>query len=743
MESPPPVDFGEELKDAFKPVNAWVSNGIAWLDDIQSFYRERSAIEKEYAAKLNALSRKYFDKKARKSAALTVGDTPLLTPGSLESASLTTWTTILTTTEALAAEHDTLSNALNTQVADVFKSLATRYEDYRKRHESLFARLLAERDSVYSELKKSKVQYDAECKEVEEKRQKVDKSYDASKAKAQKSYQAELVEMNNVKNSYLLQIEVTNRHKQRYFYDDLPEIINSLQDLNETRVAKVNQLWTLGGTLETSCYGNCISHLSAQVNEVTRNIPTLDSGMFLKHNIDRWREPAEFVFEPSPIWHDNPDMVVDEPAQIFLQNLLQKSRREADSLKTEVEKWIGEIQQHSEKRTSIMLDESQSQTEIDVMRALLYSQEEVIQYASKLLTRRVETEIIMNAVGDLARGAQSHSFKSTTFKIPTNCDYCSDRMWGITSKGFTCKDCGFSCHSKCELKVPAICPGVLDKAGKKAFKEEQRSATAVKSTNGSEVDLSGSGGLSRSNTMNSIGSSQATSSGGSSVLSPLRLGRPTPKLPSTSLPSISSAPEPKLPKPTAPAVRRVLAPPPDRYIATQQSAVDDSQHSDDNRKQEHGKMSYTFSADGEEQLTVLESTAVIILEDDGQWMTVRLSDGQEGLVPSSYVEKVDKPVSVRDLPSTRELERVPSPVAVKIAARISKRGPPPPVKPRKKKETKIRALYAYEAQGEDEVGMEVGEEFVVLERDVAGWVKVRVSGGSEGLVPGTFVEDVE
>lgn len=61
-----------------------MSNGIAWLGDIESFYRERSAIEKDYAKQLKALAGKYFDKKAKKSAGLSVGDTPTMTPGSLE-----------------------------------------------------------------------------------------------------------------------------------------------------------------------------------------------------------------------------------------------------------------------------------------------------------------------------------------------------------------------------------------------------------------------------------------------------------------------------------------------------------------------------------------------------------------------------------------------------------------------------------------------------------------------------------
>ncbi len=61
-----------------------MASGIAWLEDIQGFYRERAAIEKDYSAKLNALAKKYFEKKTKKSASLSVGDTPTMTPGSLE-----------------------------------------------------------------------------------------------------------------------------------------------------------------------------------------------------------------------------------------------------------------------------------------------------------------------------------------------------------------------------------------------------------------------------------------------------------------------------------------------------------------------------------------------------------------------------------------------------------------------------------------------------------------------------------
>ena len=48
--------------------------------------------------------------------------------------------------------------------------------------------------------------------------------------------------------------------------------------------------------------------------------------MFVRHNAGSWSEPPEFVFEASPIWHDDPEIVTDEYAKVFLRNMVTKSR---------------------------------------------------------------------------------------------------------------------------------------------------------------------------------------------------------------------------------------------------------------------------------------------------------------------------------------------------------------------------------------------------------------------------------
>ena len=191
--------FGAELKDGYKPVNVWVTNGIAFLEDIQTFYRERHAIEKEYSQKLKALANKYIEKKGKKSSSLSVGDAPTVTPGSLESASMTTWGVQLTTLESRAAEHDRFANQLISNLAEPLGNLQRRFDDLRKQHAEYAAKLEKERDGSYSELKKTKGKYDSVCSEVESKRKKTESSFDYGKQKAQATYQNQLSEMKNVK----------------------------------------------------------------------------------------------------------------------------------------------------------------------------------------------------------------------------------------------------------------------------------------------------------------------------------------------------------------------------------------------------------------------------------------------------------------------------------------------------------------------------------------------------------------
>ncbi|CAK7218857.1 Protein BZZ1 [Sporothrix eucalyptigena] len=734
MESPP--TFGSELKDGFKPANAWVTNGIAWLDDIQQFYRERSAIEKEYSAKLKALAKKYFEKKTRKSSVLSVGESPTMTPGSLESASLTTWTTQLTTLEARADEHDTYGNDLINKVAAPLQTLGVRFEELRKRHSDFANKVEQERDTSYADLRKVKTKYDAVCAEVESKRKKTESGF--GQAKAQAAYQQQLAEMNNAKNSYLIAINVTNKQKERYYHDYVPELLDSLQDLSEFRTLRLNDLWTAASKLEAGLLQQSSGIIDRQTAEIARNLPQLDSMMYIRHNVGGWQEPADKTFEPSPVWHDDDTMVVDETAKIFLRNVLNKSKGQLGDLRREVDKKRREVEQIQKIKQAIRAG-TEKRDEVVVVSQIFAAQEDLHQVERRRITAEVETSTITAAVGDVTVGARNHNFKSQTFKIPTNCDLCGERIWGLSAKGFDCRDCGYTCHSKCEMKVPAECPGEQNKEERKKLKQERQESAnstlkpgsiAAASTSNSELSK-----LSRSNTMNSLSSGYATSahrsiSGAKSPTAGEDGGNGAAELPANSR---SSGP-----------VRRIMAPPPVAYISELPGSAPDASASSEHPK---GKMLYAFEANGDGELSVPEGRDVVILEPDSGsgWIKVRLGY-KEGLVPASYVEAAPAAPAAMAPQNTGQstYSNSGSSISTNNTTTTASRKKGPAVAPRRgaKKLKYVEALYAYAAQNDAEHSMTEGERFVLVKEDPGdGWAEVE-KGGVTKSVPASYIQAV-
>ncbi|KAL9128997.1 MAG: hypothetical protein Q9217_002431 [Psora testacea] len=745
--------FGAELHDGFKPVNAWVSNGIGWLEEQQSFYRERAMIEKEYSTKLSALAKKYFEKKARRSTNLSVGDSPSITPGSLESASLTTWTTQLSTLEARAAEHDKYSAELQLQIADPLKTLAARYEELRKSHAEYAARLERERDISYGDLKKTKGRYDGACQEVENRRKKAESSFDHGKSKAQNAYQQQLLEMRNVKNTYLITINVTNKQKEKYYHEYVPELLDSLQDLAETRVQQLNSLWTHANNLEASALARSNDHLRHLGSEIPRNEPYLDSMMFLRHNVTQWQEPPDIVFEPSPVWLDDSTMAVDETAKVFLRNVLGKTKVQLRELNQEVDKKRREVDNVKRIRQSIR-EGKDKRDEVELVKTMFSMQEDLHQVERQRLTAEVETQTIISTVGDVSLGAQNHRFKSETFKIPTNCDLCGERIWGLSAKGFDCQDCGYTCHSKCELKVPAECPGEQSKEERKKLKAERQASSKAMppAPNGAPPShVTELPDLSRSKTMDTLSSGYAASASRSIS------GR----LPDGDMPSERiTEEEPVKSKPAVAARRnRIIAPPPTHYVseAPTDSSSGGRTSRTSNPSEPRGKMLYAYQARNEGELSVEEGDDIVIAEpDDGSgWTGVRHANNS-GLVPTTYLEvlpippstaaSADRPVSSYSSSSVSltgsTQSGAPTTSSSTSTTMGKKKGPAVAPKRGAKKLKYVEAMYDYEARSEGEWSMNEGERFVLVNRDTGdGWADVERSGIVRS-VPANYIHDV-
>lgn len=206
----------------------------------------------------------------------------------------------------------------------------------------------------------------------------------------------------------------------------------------------------------------------------------------------------------------------------------------------------------------------------------------------------VQDNLLVQVNGDIDNDARPHTFKPTTFKIPTSCSVCSNSLWGINKQAVACTACGTAAHYKCSLRLPPSC----SKAGKQ------------------------SGALSRVPTTNSVTYSSPSVSHKSSVHAGGATGGAQPQSYTTSPPS----PDPE------PAAAAPMAPPGTAPAAPAAPSTGDKAQ---------GKALYSFDASGPEELSIIDGQALWLIvpdRDESGWVKVSNDQGESGLVPSSYVE---------------------------------------------------------------------------------------------------------
>ena len=363
--------------------------------------------------------------------------------------------------------------------------------------------------------------------------------------------------------------------------------------------------------IEISTLERSSDHLKHLSREIPQNDPRYDSMMFIKHNVTPWQEPMDLIFEPSPVWLDDSVMATDETAKVFLRNVLGKSKAQLKELQPEVERKRKEVEGIKMVR-QIIREVRDKRDEVEMVKMMFQLQEDLHQSERQRLTAEVEVQSITSNVGDVSVGAQNHRFKSETFKIPTNCDLCGERIWGLSAKGFDCQDCGYTCHSKCELKVPAECPGEQTKEERKKLKAERQAASKVAPpmhTNGSNTDgMAELPDISRSNTMDTLSSGYAASANRSVS------GRTPSEEPAAEAPAQPAS------KPATLRKNRIVAPPPTQYVSEMPADQRPSapRPTASTPAEPRGKMTYGYQAAADGELTVEEDEEVVIVEPDGK-----------------------------------------------------------------------------------------------------------------------------
>lgn len=597
------LSIGNELKDSFGATSKWINNGIQWLSDVEDFYRERAAIEKEYSSKLKDLCSRHFEKKAKVSAKVSVGDEPQITPGSLECASLVLWTEVLTQTEAIAEEKAKFSKDINTIIGDNLVTLQTRATRISKHIEEIDGYLVSEKERGEAEYKKAKKNYDSLCQSTENAREKAEKS---SSEKYQKRLQDKEIDMNVGKNEYLISISIANRLKDKYYHQDVPELLDYFQELNENRITLLNKLLKNASIIERNSCDKVKEKLHLIDGVIDQNKPELDTLMFIKHNLKEWKEQEDFYFVPSDIWLDDETLVTKEPELTELKKKLNTSRDkyskyEGLCLETKQKLEESTVERKNNQANLTLKFDSDLSNSLSLLNRFMKNDTERVR-------AEVEIELIQNFAGDkdLSYHEQAKQKKSL--------------LGFMNRKKHTTPNANADASS------------------------DTQSIHTVKSNTSHTIGKTGIFSLRRSKTKSSV------ISGGEGIT---------------------------------------------------------------------GRALYQYASTGEDEVSINEGDQFNVVEEDegSGWTLISLPTGEEGLVPTSYIE-IQRPVASSS-------KKVGPSVAPKRGAR---------------RVQYLEALYDYEADGDDELSISAGDKIILLQDDVdgSGWTEGELNG-NKGMFPTSYV----
>ncbi|KAH7870924.1 uncharacterized protein C8R40DRAFT_1240138 [Lentinula edodes] len=597
--------YGDCLPDQVDRISANLDAHIQLVADVRELYKDRVALERDFATKLQALAKKSAEKKVKMESVLVLGDDPTTAWGesTLKQSTLNfAFDSIINSMANAAQDHNNIADTLTTQVVEALKTVERKNENIQKTEGQFYQKLISDRDRSYSERLKTKQKYDEECGEVEGNRQRQSRANDDKHAeRVARQSEQQRVDMLNSKNAYIIATAIANKTKSKFFDTDLVHLENQLQAVQTRLVNKFAKILLHAQALQIShldVLKNRLAENEARLNEVN---PSKDQDLYIEYNIRPFSAPSDWKFEPCATFYDNEEMSVEPDAKTVLQNRLRRSRGKLQELMPVIETKQREYEQLEKLAVAYDGDHSLGNIE-DISDKYLETDHNMTFFRTSECILNAEIDAIVKAIGDDVGAQQPHNFKSSSFSIPTTCGYCKTSIWGLSKQGKTCKVCNLSVHAKCELKVPADC---------------QRG-----------------GGVSRH------ASRLSTSTSSASRMS----------VTGTSIPT-------QLVTPTASSFVHAVSKEEEHYSTA--------------------KVLFDFTATSEFELSVSEGSTVTVIEhDDGSgWVKVKDGSG-DGLVPASYLQHGTGPASSSNEQGSGQY---------------------------------VKAIYAYEARGSDELGLKDGE----------------------------------
>ncbi|XP_075401779.1 cdc42-interacting protein 4 isoform X2 [Tenrec ecaudatus] len=208
------MDWGTELWDQFEVLERHTQWGLDLLDKYVKFVKERTEVEQAYAKQLRFSQQQAFLQ-------------------------------ILQEVNDFAGQRELVAENLSVRVCLELAKYSQEMKQERKLHFQEGRRAQQQLENGFKQLENSKRKFERDCREAEKAAQtaeRLDQDINATKADVEKAKQQAHLRSHMAeesKNEYAAQLQRFNRDQAHFYFSQMPQIFDKLQDMDERRASRL------------------------------------------------------------------------------------------------------------------------------------------------------------------------------------------------------------------------------------------------------------------------------------------------------------------------------------------------------------------------------------------------------------------------------------------------------------------------------------------------------------------------
>uniref|UniRef100_A0A8C9X174 Thyroid hormone receptor interactor 10 n=1 Tax=Sander lucioperca TaxID=283035 RepID=A0A8C9X174_SANLU len=280
------MDWGTDLWDQYDHIEKHTQSGHDLVDRYIKFVRERTEIEQNYAKQLRSLSRKYAKRGSKE-----------------EFSNHASLQEILNELNDYAGQRELIAENMMTGICVELTKYLQDLKLERKTHLSDAKKAQQNLEISLKNLESSKKRFAKEWAEAEKATQqaeKIENDLNATRLDAEKAKQhahARTHTAEECRNDYAAQLQKYNKEQNFFYYTEIPQIFNKMQDMDERRIRRLAEGYCQFADIEkkvlpiiTKCLDG-ISTAGKKINEKQ------DSILFIEQHKSGFERPADIEFE--------------------------------------------------------------------------------------------------------------------------------------------------------------------------------------------------------------------------------------------------------------------------------------------------------------------------------------------------------------------------------------------------------------------------------------------------------------